>query len=297
MAMKCSPKRTGAVQAFAWLGRPLGSPVGLLKFLSMVGTVLVFGCFTQTPPNDGNGDGDGSEPGRTITAQMISPTTNFGVSVLDTQPIAVLYTVTGTPDAIFGYFVPVADLTANSEAVGDPIVVATDLKPGTSRFFQFVPSDAGQGFFRVGIRVVVGNTEIRRESSGVIDVQGHPEPVFIEPTQLITEVQVGDVVNIVFNAGDPQDNVRWRLFFLAPTDSRISPPDVRGTQLGDPGSGNHGEFLWEIEDLEPGNYQLGLAATDSGFSVSETVTQGLADRIITIPSSEVSTPIIRVLAP
>jgi len=274
-----------------WFGRVFGPwTVGL----ALVASVVLTGCPT-TPANTG-GPTEPSAP-RGVSVEIVSPTTGFGISVLDDQPLTVTYTVTGTPDEIRGFYVPVAGSDPTSEPTGDRVIIDGNLEPGEKKFFSFIPADAGVGFFRVGVIVVVGTQQILRESTGVIQVQGTPDPRFLEPDQDITIVEQGNPVTIRFDVGDPEGDVRWRLFYLAPGASRISPPDQLGVTLGQPGSGNAGQFVWDVDGLPPGDYELGLAATDSGSTVAQTVANGQTDKVFTIPSDTVSTPIIRIVEP
>lgn len=260
--------------------------------LAVIATILVSGC--PMTPDGGNGE---PPAGQSVTVTIVSPTSGFGVSVLDDQPITVIYTIQGEPDEIRGYYVPVASADPTSAPTGDPIIVTNDLDPGANQFFSFIPADAGVGFFKVGVIAIVGNTQIQRESTGVIQVEDHPNPSFLQPDQAITIVEQGNSVTIRFDAGDPQGNVRWRLFYLAPGDLGTAAPDQLGTALQQSGSGNLGQFTWNVGNLPAGDYRLGVSATDSGFTISQTVSRGLTDSIFTIPNDDVSTPVIRVVEP
>jgi hypothetical protein len=107
---------------------------------------------------------------------------------------------------------------------------------------------------------------------------------------------VGTDVAISFDAGDPEGDVQWRLFYLSETDSRELPPDQLGTQIGPPGSGNVGNATLSTSGLNPGDYELGLSATDSGMSIANTVAAGDLERIVTIPNTATRGPIVRVVA-
>ncbi|MBU0718803.1 MAG: integrin alpha, partial [Planctomycetes bacterium] len=121
-----------------------------------------------------------------------------------------------------------------------------------------------------------------------------PEPAFIQPVDSVTEIVEGEDVFISFDAGDPEADAKWRLFYLTASDSRTDLPDRLGEQLGI-GSGNIGSFTWSTVGIQPGNYTLGLSATDSGDSVARTVSKGNEDLIITIPNSTETTPVIRIV--
>lgn len=249
---------------------------------------LPLGC-TGVPSDSNNGDGDNTNGNGTGTTRIINFSTNFSVSQLD-PPISVLYNVEGEPDLISGFFRPVADNSADPEPLGDPVITDIGLEPGMNHF-SFVPAVAGIGFFRVGLVMLDAAQESTVESSAVVRVEGPPDPAFFQPIEAITEVVQGEEVPVTFDAGDPEGEVQWRLFLLASADSRESSPDQLGTAL-DVGQGNVGVFSVATAALSPGDYQLGLSATDTGLSISATVTAGQTYRIVTVLG-----PIIRVMAP
>ncbi len=256
--------------------------------------LLIAGCpgFPGTqPPPDGGGDGSGGS----ITAEIITPSSSFGISLLD-PPVQVRFSVPTTATDVRGFRIPVADLSPNSAPIGDRTVVATDLDTGTNRFFDFEPQEAGVGFFRVGIIYVTGGQEKSTESQAVIQVEGPPDPVFILPVDSIAVVQEGESVTVTFDCRDSEGEVQWRLFYLSSADSRTVPADRLGTQLA-VGSGNVGTFTFQTAGLDADDYTLGLSATDSGASISATVAAGQNDRIVTIPDATRTTPIIRVTNP
>jgi hypothetical protein len=269
---------------------------------TILGVTLVAlggGCPNFFPPSD-NGNGNGNENGNGNTndntnggtAEIVSPSTSFGLSALD-APVSVLYTVEASATNIRGFRVPVADSSVNSAPIGDRVITATDLPAGVKQVFSFDPQEAGVGFHRVGILYVLNGTEGDVESQAVIQVQGSPNPLFIQPTQALTQVVQGADVFISFDVSDPEGNAQWRLFYLSETDSRDNPADQLGIGLAT-GSGNVGTFLLPTTSLAPGDYQLGISATDSGSSVAITVATGESERIVTVPNDTVSTPILRV---
>jgi len=240
---------------------------------------LVAACTPGTPGND-NGIDNGGGSLDDIHAAIVSPSTSFPLSALG-SPVSVLYTVSGAdPDSISGFYVP-------AEGEGDLVIIPTaiDLPPGTNRAFNFDPSTVGVGRYRVGIRVVHAGVTEDFISIGVIEVQGPPAPVFRQPAGDV-QITQGTDVSIAFDAGDPEGDVEWRLFYLTPQDSRDEPPDELGTQLA-VGAGNIGLFTFSTSGLEPGEYEIGISATDSGFSVATTVAQMDIDRIVTIPGNGV----------
>jgi hypothetical protein len=258
-------------------------------------TLLVVGPGCPGVPAPGDNTNDNTDGDGEVTAQIVSFSQNFGVSALD-PPISVLYTVTGTPDSIAGFYVPVADESAGSAPIGERVIVVSALSPGTNRAFSFDPAAAGIGYYRVGLIVMVDGVELTPTplSTGVIQVQGPPEPRFIQPADAVTGVWKGDDLFISFDAGDPEGDVRWRLFYLAESDSRDNPPDELGTQIKT-GSGNVGSATLSTSSMNAGEYEIGLSATDSGFTIATTVANGDLDRIVTIPNDLQSGPIIRVV--
>ena len=240
----------------------------------------------QPPPDNGN---DNVPPDGVTTAEIISPSTGFDMSAHD-LPVSVLYSVDESATDVRGFRIPVADGSLNSAPIPDSVrvITATNLAVGVHQFFSFDPQEAGVGFFRVGIEFSLNGVEDDAESQAVIQVQGSPAPVFIQPTQTLMQVSQGTDVFISFDCRDPEGIVQWRLFYLS------DPADQLGTGLAT-GSGNVGMFTLPTDDLVPGDYQLGVSATDSGESVAVTVANGESDRIVTIPNLTTTTPIIRVI--
>jgi len=275
----------------------------LFAALSLAVFALVAGCpnFQGTQPQTNGGGGGGSGTGGNssgsgaIRAEIVTPSSSFAVSSLD-APVAVRYSVPTDATDVRGFRVPVADKSPNSTAIGETATVAIDLPTGTNKFFDFDPQKAGVGFFRVGILYVIGGEEKTAESSAVIQVQGPPAPIFIQPQESIKTVQAGDVVTVTFDCRDPEGDVQWRLFYLKSDDSRTAPANQLGTQLV-VGTENVGTFSFQTRGLAPGDYTLGLSATDSGTSITATVAAGQDDRIVTIPNAARTTPVVRVTNP
>ncbi|GAF69784.1 unnamed protein product, partial [marine sediment metagenome] len=215
--------------------------------------------------------GDDGEPSPMVA--IVSFKTDFGVSALE-DPISVFYRVITDADD--------AQVTAFYESVAtdERTTIRTNLPVGENRAFDFDPQAAGVGSYHVGIIVTIDGTEEVALSEGIIRVEGSPDPRFFqpcdprfddpEPCDGITEVSPGAEVPISFDAGDPEGIVRWRLFYLAEGDSRGVPPDELGTQLAT-GSGNVGSFNFSTTGLPLGDYEIGVSATDTGFSISATV--------------------------
>lgn len=66
----------------------------------------------------------------------------------------------------------------------------------------------------------------------------------------------------------------------AAVDSAGCSQEQRGTQIAT-GSGNVGTPVWQTDNVSIGSYRIGIAATDTGKSVSGTVQDGKSNRIIT----------------
>ncbi len=269
-----------------------------------VAASLMLGATCGTPPvDDGTGGGSGQDPGVLgVTARLVAPNANVALSVLDAQPLSVIYSITGETARVtssVGFYVKVAGSGPDAGDLSEPIVIDASLSVGENQSFTFDPRITGVGFYRVGIRVTVQSVAnpIDKRSTGVLQVQGPPNPRFVLPAVPITTVDQGDDVLIKFDAGDPEGVVQWRLFYLISTDLLDGPPDQFGTQLGQPGSGNAGDFTWSTTGLPPGEYRLGLSATDTGVSVAATEQRGDRAKITSIPSSTTSTPSIRIVLP
>ena len=195
----------------AWVGRFTRR---IATILGLVLLALGGGCPNFLPGNgngnansNGNGNGNTNDNTSGATAEIVSPSTSFGLSALD-APVSVLYTVDASATDIRGFYVPVADSSANSAPIGDRVIAATDLHAGVKQVFSFDPQEAGVGFFRVGIVYTLNGTEADVESKAVIQVQGSPNPLFVQPTQALTQVAQGAEVFISFDVRDPENNAQ-----------------------------------------------------------------------------------------
>ncbi len=280
---------------------------GLLGTGSLL--VLLFmtpGCPTVTvPPNDDPIVGDpGPDDPVAASARIDSILGPVPVSVLGPD-IDILYSVTGTPDLLQGFYVEVSG--SQTSIAGDRVIVAASLfTTGEDLVFPFSPSFAGLGFYRVGLLMTVDGVETEILSSGVIEVQGAPDPCFTEPCvvvtssssttdsyvgcsatcQLINVVPLGDAdgVLVKFDIGDPQGLARWRLFYLSKPsevfDDRNA--DLLGTEIAI-GGASPGEVIFATGNLTAGDYEIGRSTTDSGLLIKDTVAaDGGNDRIVTI---------------
>jgi hypothetical protein len=257
-------------------------------------TAIIFGVFAAVsltgcpggPVGGGDDDGNPEEPAPSpVRAEIISPSTGFGMSALD-PPVSVLYSVDESATDVRGFRVPVADGSPNSAPIDERVITDTNLAAGVRQVFNFDPGEAGVGYFRVGIEFSLNGVEDDAESQAVIQVLGSPDPIFIQPPQTLTKVLQGTDVFISFDCRDPEGIVQWRLFYLSETDSRDDPADELGTVLAT-GSGNVGTSTLKTASLAPGDYQIGVSATDSGESVAGTAG---SDVIVTV-----LTPVLKVV--
>ncbi|MCH6576157.1 MAG: hypothetical protein IH795_13335, partial [Bacteroidetes bacterium] len=87
----------------------------------------------------------------------------------------------------------VADDADDAGEIGERQSLGQNLPAsGDDAFFQFFPSVAGVGFFRVGIEVTTDGQVIEAFSDGVSEVQGRPDPCFAQPC---TTVGAGQTYN------------------------------------------------------------------------------------------------------
>ncbi|MCO6438985.1 MAG: FG-GAP repeat protein [Phycisphaerae bacterium] len=276
-----------------------------LLFLPVAIALLTAGCPTvPTDNNNGNDNGTGSG---TIAGDIISVRTDRQISALDSF-ISILYSVSNAPATsdVEAYYVPVIGTPPNLVEEGERVTIAQGLDVGTNQAFQFDPGVAGVGSYQVGLVVTPPTgSPVEIKSRGRIQVLGPPDPMFIQPLESPTEVLQGESVFVSFDVGDPEDDAQWRLFLLSDTDPRDVPADQLGSELNT-GRNNVGSYTLATDDLNPGDYQLGISATDSGDSVARTVARGEEDKIITNTNGPVirvvevvptSPPTIRVTAP
>ncbi|MCH7994533.1 MAG: hypothetical protein IIB57_08820, partial [Planctomycetes bacterium] len=216
-----------------------------------------------------------------VAGEIVGLRNNLIASELE-PPLAIFYSITGVPPeaVISAFFVTVPDPGTPVSPQDSRVIFQTNLPAGESQAFGFNPSNAGSGFHRLGLLVILGEESVEIISAGVVIVEGGPDPRFVLPPDAITVVTAGDPVPVTFDAGDPQDDVAWRLFLLSPTDRRDDPADVLGEEL-DTGFGNIGQFTLTTIGRPAGRFELGLSATDSGLSIAATVADGKSDLIVT----------------
>jgi len=260
--------------------------------ISAVAMACFAGC-TMQPSDNGGGSDNGGSGDATVTAKIVAPATDFGISVLE-DPISVFYSVTGATSTqmvdVSGYYVPLDTndqgecIDPQGSAVGDRVIVETRQLDGDLDFFSFDPGAAGVGCYRFGVLVTVDGVELDPvDGDAAVEVQAPPDPSFVLPETDLTVLTTAQVL-IRIDAGDPQNEVAWRLFILREEDSRTVSPDQLGQELAR-GTGNVGEYTLSASDYGPGNYEIGVSATDTGDSVTATVAEGLTARIVTIPNN------------
>ncbi len=239
------------------------------------------GCNTSVG-GGGGGAADGGTDGVDTEAQVTSLINDQTFSGL--QDITIAYCVPETATSVSGIYV----VDQDSEDTSAYQTLATALSAGCSSF-TFNTGQLPQGRFRLGVCFVSdrGASECAL-SSGVLSVEGQPHPTFFEPEE-DTEVLPGTTVPIIVDLGDPEAEVAWRLFYVrdtsAPDLSTIS--DANLAQLGneiETGTGNAVTFDWNTTNVALGTYLLGISATDSGLTVSQTLANGDGEQVVTVYS-------------
>lgn len=240
---------------------------------------FALGC-TSIPSGTGTtGNGDGGAADDNL-ADSVGSIDNVGstVTLSGSREFNVIYSIPAGVSLVEAVYVQVADAIPGSAEVGERVVFGQALAGGDSQAVLFDTTLLDPGLYRVGISYVDAfGVPVIFFSDGVVDVQGQPDPVFFEPTTSITG-EPGIALLVSFDARDPEDlNVRWRLFYADKTDidvwaanpASISNPSELGTQLAT-GSTNVGSYTWNTAGLQPGEYGLGVSATDSGSSIDNT---------------------------
>ena len=194
----------------------------------LLGLALLTGC--PIVPDDGGGNGGST----VVTGDIITLATNRSISVQE-DILSILYNLSGAPtDAVISsFFVPVTGTNPdNYVETGPRVTITTGLMQGTNQAFSFVPAVAGVGIFLVGLDInAVGGTDIDEVlGDGTIRVEGAPNPTFVQPNGAIT-VPRGDVLLLSIDAGDPENNVQWRMFYYQDGDSLTLPADQLGVLL------------------------------------------------------------------
>ncbi len=269
----------------AWrLLRLFGALSGLLVLTTMVG------CPGTGGPIRGDGSGNGNGDGNDNTGPEFG-ILNFrsDISFSDDVVLTVLYSVPSTFQEVVGF---VQLLNAPASVGGTPIgveeIIATDLPVGQEQSFLLDTSGMRPGFYQVGVRAN-GTTYL---STGTMEIQGAPAPLFLEPSSDRT-FTVGDFVPISADVGDPQGVAQWRLFYQSADDPLLEEGQAPGGQLLgrriDEGIGNTVDARWDTRNISTGDYRFGLSATDIGLTIAGAVQAGRADAIVTEYSDAVVT--------
>ena len=250
--------------------------------------LLAAGCPGTSDGGADNGDsdnGNGDGTGGTITAKIVNVSGVIELPELE-APLSILYSVTaGQAASVESFYLRVGETTR--------VPISSSLPVGNGQF-PFDPRAAGVGSFQVGIVVTSGSQQVTDISTGIIQVQGPPAPVFFLPAGAgeIASVQPGDDVEVTFDAGDPENEVEWRVYYVAGPDCiSTGPLDQWGTELTPPGEGNVGRRIMTTAGLLAGDYRIGISAVDGGDSISTVVASGGEDRIVTVCG-----PIVRILS-
>ncbi|MHC4066724.1 MAG: hypothetical protein ACYSUI_19790, partial [Planctomycetota bacterium] len=267
--------------------------------LSAIMAALVFllgGC-AGVAETGGGGGGSGvlnqnDQDDDSQSAEVIGLKTDVAVS--GGQLLTVPYVVPTSASSVRAFYVSPGqqgDQTAwHFLDFGEPLVAGPS---------QFTIDSAAlpRGDYLVGVSYIMAGSTQAVFSTGVLRVQGLPEPAFVAPTADVP-LTTGETVQIIVDMGDPEGDVAWRVFFIndetAPAVEDILPEDLGliGNELG-AGTGNVANLIWSTESVALGIYRIGVSATDTGFSVAQTASTGAGDRIVTIYADAKATIIDR----
>ncbi len=262
-----------------------GLGLRIVNALALTCLLMPSGCATSTGGSGSTGstgdttdgtDGEGS-------AEVTGLQTDRAIS--GSQDLTIIYVVPTTATSVSAFYVP-------EDQSSDPaarVTLATNLLPGTSSF-TFNTIMIPRGTYRIGLQYVDENGQTQSVLSvGRLIIEGTPSPQFFEPSA-DTVVESGDSVTIVADLGDPEAEVAWRVFFIA-QEGAPDPVTLSGAslaQLGnelETGTGNAVNFDWTTTNVAFGTYLLGISATDTGFTVSETALAGDGIKIVTLYST------------
>ncbi|NOS99963.1 MAG: hypothetical protein HOP29_04990 [Phycisphaerales bacterium] len=252
------------------------------SILAIAGTVGLLFAGTGCPPptdnmNNNNNGGGGTPPPAAFGILNILANAAFS----DDIQITVFYTVpSDVTDVLAFYRVLNAPANLGGIPIGIEELIVEDLPAGANRSFVFDSTDLRPGFYQLGVRT----DDEEFVSTGTIEIQGQPEPLFLEPAE-DTAVRADQEITVVIDIGDPQALARWRLFYVNADAEEIPEGQAAGgtllgTRLAE-GTGNTVNFVWDTGNVAPGSYRLGISATDTGFSIADAVSSGRADSIVT----------------
>ncbi len=208
-----------------------------------VALLIVGGCSVPdglAPNGDALNENAGEQSLKDIESksEILNLTANFAVS--GDEFISLFYTIDGAPDRIDAFFVPVADTSPGSGAIGDPQVFAPNVaaRGVDDEPVSIALNTAGipAGNYRLGLEVYLGEESFTLTTVGLVLIEDPPDPIFREPTVDLS-IDAGVDVNITFDAQKvPEQNVQWRAFY-ARFDTRDSDKDgVRNGEDDCPGT-------------------------------------------------------------
>ncbi len=258
----------------------------------LVSGMLAVGFLTALSGCPVPGDGNGNA----INGNTQPPPSAFGIlNILSNAAfssevaLTIFYSVPESAQDVEAFY-RVLDAPANQggEPIGIQETIAENLPAGSNRSFVFDTAGLNPGFYQLGVRT----EDETYLSVGTIELQGPPDPEFIEPADDVV-VRAGNEVDVVVDVGDPEGEANWRLFYQdanAPLAEEGQAPDgsLLGTRLAE-GEGNSIDFAWDTSNVTPGEYRLGISATDVGATIGEVVAAGGADVIVTAYSDAVVT--------
>lgn len=266
---------------------------GLFRTVTLLAAVLAVpfclgGC-TEAADTGGGGGGSGQlgnggagDDGSGQSAQVLGLSTDLPVS--GGQLVTIPYVVPTSATSVRAFRVPEGQ--ESDTTAWEFFEFATPLSAGESQF-TIDSADLPRGSYRIGVRYVSATgTSQSVFSTGVLHVQGLPEPVFIAPEEDVEPV-AGETVQIIVDMGDPEADVAWRVFYISDA-SAPEIEDIPDTELGlignelGAGTGNVANLQWLTESVALGTYRIGVSATDTGFSVAQTASDGDGDRIVIV---------------
>lgn len=263
---------------------------GLFRTVTLLAAVLAVpfclgGCTEAADTGGGSGqlgNGSAGDDGSGQSAQVLGLSTDLSVS--GGQLVTIPYVVPTSATSVRAFRVPEGQ--ESDTTAWEFFEFATPLSAGESQF-TIDSADLPRGSYRIGVSYVSA-TGTRQSvlSTGVLHVQGLPEPVFIAPEEDVEPV-AGETVQIIVDMGDPEADVAWRVFYISDA-SAPEIEDIPDTELGvignelGAGTGNVANLQWLTESVALGTYRIGVSATDTGFSVAQTASDGDGDRIVTV---------------
>jgi len=259
----------------AWVRkRNRGTVVIALFAAAAVG--LLAGC-TSAGGQGGGGGGGGTEP---PTPEPLTGVILLNTDLVISQPIDVPYTTPLSAQNVRAFRVPVSGTGDGAVETGDEVEIATGLPAGEQHTFRFEVEGVPVGHYLVGLRYLIDGAEERIVSEHTITLSGLPVPEFRLPDSNTTIYGVG-AVEILVSLGNPQNAIQWRLFYIrSDAETANVPADQLGTEIAS-GDRTLINRVWNISNIQPAAYRLGISITDSGLSIPDTVEAGQANNVLT----------------